>query len=111
MSLVGPTIGSPSEGLSRFGGASISLRASSTAFCESGTCTAIWSPSKSALKAEQTSGMDVDRLALHQHRLKGLDTQAVQRRRTVQQTGPVLMTSSSTSQTSGRWRSIMRLAP
>ena len=36
--------------------ASINIRASVCASILSGTCTAIWSPSKSALKAEQTSG-------------------------------------------------------
>ena len=34
----------------------ISTRASSCASSDSGTCTAIWSPSKSALNAAQTSG-------------------------------------------------------
>ena len=34
----------------------ISTRASSCASSDSGTCTAIWSPSKSALKAEHTNG-------------------------------------------------------
>ena len=36
--------------------ASISVRASICASIESGMCTAIWSPSKSALNAAQTSG-------------------------------------------------------
>ncbi len=35
---------------------SISISASTCALGESGTCTAIWSPSKSALKAGHTSG-------------------------------------------------------
>src|SRR3989304_3966258 len=56
MSRRGATIGSPDEGLGGVFGASMTWRASATASRESGTCTAIWSPSKSALKARQTSG-------------------------------------------------------
>jgi len=37
------------------------------------------------LNAVQTSGLDLDRLALDQLRLEGLDAKAVQRRRPVQQ--------------------------
>jgi hypothetical protein len=36
------------------------------------------------LKAVQTSGMQLDRLALDQHRLEGLDAEAVQGRRAVE---------------------------
>ena len=56
MSSVGATIGSPELGESMLKVLSIILRASMTASLESGTCTAIWSPSKSALKAVHTSG-------------------------------------------------------
>ena len=56
MSSVGATTGSPSEGESRFSEDSITCRASATASYDSGTWTAIWSPSKSALYAKQTSG-------------------------------------------------------
>ena len=42
-------IGSPFEGDSTLLEDIISVRASSCASMESGTCTAIWSPSKSAL--------------------------------------------------------------
>ena len=52
--------------------------------------TAIWSPSKSALKAVQTSGMNLDGLAFHQHRLEGLNAQAVQGGSAVEQNGMVL---------------------
>src|SRR6218665_1064472 len=48
--------GSPEAGNSTLFEASISVRASICASTDSGTCTAIWSPSKSALNAEQTSG-------------------------------------------------------
>jgi len=53
---VGATIGLPSAGDSRFDVESSIVRASSWAAVESGTWTAIWSPSKSALNAVQTSG-------------------------------------------------------
>ncbi len=48
--------GSPLAGNSTLLDASISVRASICASTDSGTCTAIWSPSKSALKAAHTSG-------------------------------------------------------
>ena len=82
-------IGSPSAGLSRFLVESISSRASCTALSDSGTCTAIWSPSKSALKAVAHQRVKLDGLAFDQHRLEGLDAQAVQRRRAVQQHRPL----------------------
>src|SRR3989344_2583955 len=47
---------SPEPGLRRFLFALITSRASHCASSERGTWTAIWSPSKSALKAGQTSG-------------------------------------------------------
>src|SRR5438132_958400 len=56
MSWVGATTGLPSAGDSRLAVDSIIVRASSWAAVDSGTWTAIWSPSKSALKAVQTSG-------------------------------------------------------
>ena len=56
MSWVGDTTGEPSAAESRFWVESISSFASRWAEVESGTWTAIWSPSKSALKAKQTSG-------------------------------------------------------
>ena len=56
MSCEGTMIGLPFEGLRILLVDIIRTRASSWASNESGTCTAIWSPSKSALKAVQTSG-------------------------------------------------------
>jgi hypothetical protein len=49
MSCDGVVIGFPLEGEKMLFGASISMRASIWASTDSGTCTAIWSPSKSAL--------------------------------------------------------------
>ena len=65
--------------------ASISARASICASTDSGTWTAIWSPSKSALKAGADQRVELDRLAFDQDRLEGLDAQTVQRRGAVQQ--------------------------
>jgi hypothetical protein len=56
MSKVGATMGSPELGESRLWVESIIRRASLTAQMERGTWTAIWSPSKSALKAVHTKG-------------------------------------------------------
>ena len=56
MSCDGTMHGSPLDGSSTLFDASISVRASICASSDSGTCTAIWSPSKSALNAVQTSG-------------------------------------------------------
>src|SRR6266850_391913 len=56
MSCDGTMIGSPLAGESTLFDASINVRASICASSDSGTCTAIWSPSKSALNAAHTSG-------------------------------------------------------
>ena len=56
MSWLGLTIGRPFAGLSTFCVLIMSTCASICAFAESGTWTAIWSPSKSALNAVQTKG-------------------------------------------------------
>ena len=63
----------------------ISTWASAWASIDSGRWTAIWSPSKSALKPLQTSGWMRDGVAFDQHRLERLDAHAVQRRGAVQQ--------------------------
>ena len=49
-------MGSPELGESMFWVLSMRRLASCTASLDRGTCTAIWSPSKSALKAVQTRG-------------------------------------------------------
>ena len=56
MSCVGIVTGRPSAGFRMLFVDSIRIRASACASADSGRCTAIWSPSKSALNAEQTSG-------------------------------------------------------
>src|SRR5215471_4154730 len=56
MSWLGTMIGEPLAGCRMLLVDIINTRASSCASSESGTCTAIWSPSKSALKAAHTSG-------------------------------------------------------
>ena len=56
MSWVGVVIGLPDAGDKMLFEDNIKIRASAWASAESGTCTAIWSPSKSALNAVQTKG-------------------------------------------------------
>ena len=56
MSWRGVTTGWPSAGFRRLRVESMMFFASAWAAADSGTCTAIWSPSKSALNALQTSG-------------------------------------------------------
>ena len=56
MSWVGTVTGPPSWGRSRLLAESMSTRASVWASADRGTWTAIWSPSKSALKAVHTRG-------------------------------------------------------
>ena len=56
MSWVGHTTGLPSWGFKMLLAASMRKRASAWASTDRGTCTAIWSPSKSALKAVQARG-------------------------------------------------------
>ena len=56
MSWLGIVTGRPSAGLRMLFEDSIKMRASACASADSGKCTAIWSPSKSALNAAQTSG-------------------------------------------------------
>ena len=84
MSRVGVTTGLPSAGENRFSVDIIRMRASACAAADSGTCTAIWSPSKSALNAVTNQRVNLNRLAVHQHRLEGLDPQAVERRGAVE---------------------------
>ena len=56
MSWDGTVIGAPFAGFKMLWDASINNEASKIASCPSGTWTAIWSPSKSALKAVQVNG-------------------------------------------------------
>ena len=110
MSSVGATIGSPLDGWSRLLTLSICSRASFLAAADSGTCTAIWSPSKSALNAEQTSGwiwMALPSISTGSNAWMPRRCSVGAR---LSSTGWSWMTSSRTSQTSGRTRSTMRLA-
>ena len=88
----------------------IRTRASSWASSDKGTCTAIWSPSKSALKAVQTSGCSW--MALPSIRV-GSKAWMPSRCRVGARfsiTGCSRMTCSRMSQTSGRSFSTMRFA-
>ena len=101
MSWVGATTGSPSAGDSRLAVDSIIRRASSWAAAESGTWTAIWSPSKSALKAEQTSGWIWIAEPSTSTGMKAWMPRRCSVGARLSSTGWSLMTSSRTSQTSG----------
>ena len=106
MSLVGATIGSPLAGESRLRELSISVLASICAARESGTCTAIWSPSKSALKAWQTSGWIWMALPSTSTASNAWMPRRCSVGARLSRTGWSWITSSSTSHTSGRTRSI-----
>ena len=110
MSWVGDTIGEPSAGDSRFCVDSIRSLASCWAAVDSGTWTAIWSPSKSALKAEHTSGWIWMALPSTRTGMKAWMPSRCSVGARFSSTGWSLMTSSSTSHTSGRTRSTIRLA-
>ena len=103
-------IGSPFAGDRMLFDDSISARASSCASIDSGTCTAIWSPSKSALNAVQTSGCSW--IALPS--ISTGSNAWMPRRCSVgarfSSTGCSRMTCSRMSQTSGPSRSTKRLA-
>src|SRR3990172_8729702 len=110
MSRVGATTGSPLEGSRRFWVESITWRASATEARESGTWTAIWSPSKSALKAVHTSGwiwMALPSMSTGSNAWMPRRCSVGAR---LSSTGRSLAMSSRMSQTSGRARSTMRLA-
>ena len=110
MSCEGTASGLPLAGERMLFELSISSRASFCDSSESGTCTAIWSPSKSALKAEQTSGCS--RIALPS--ISSGQKAWMPRRCSVGArlsiTGWCLVTSSSASQTSGTSFSTIFLA-
>ena len=110
MSWDGVAIGRPCAGDRMLLVDSIRIRASACASADSGTCTAIWSPSKSALNAAHTSGWILIALPSTRTGSKAW----IPRRWSVGArfsiTGCSRMTSSSTSQTCGRARSTMRFA-
>ena len=110
MSCAGMVTGRPSEGLRMLFEDSIRMRASACASADSGRCTAIWSPSKSALKAAHTSGCRWIALPSTSCGSKAWMPRRCSVGARFSSTGCSVMTSSSTSQTSGRARSTMRLA-
>jgi hypothetical protein len=102
MSCDGTMIGLPLAGLRMLLVDIISTRASSCASSESGTCTAIWSPSKSALKAAQTSGCSWIALPSISTGSKAWMPRRCSVGARLSRTGCSRMTSSRMSQTSGR---------
>ena len=110
MSWVGMVTGRPSDGLRMLFVDSIRIRASAWASADSGRCTAIWSPSKSALNAEQTSGwiwMALPSISCGSNAWMPSRCSVGAR---LSSTGCSVMTSSRTSHTTGRARSTIRLA-
>ena len=110
MSWVGEVIGRPSAGVRMLFEDSIRMRASACASADSGRCTAIWSPSKSALNAVQTSGWIWMALPSTSCGSKAWMPRRCSVGARLSSTGCSAMTSSSTSHTTVRPRSTMRLA-
>ena len=110
MSWVGMVTGRPSAGLRMLFEDSMRMRASACASADSGTCTAIWSPSKSALNAVQTSGWIWMALPSTSCGSKAWMPRRCSVGARLSSTGCSVMTSSSTSHTTERWRSTIRLA-
>ena len=110
MSWVGTVIGRPVAGDRMLLADSISTRASAWASADSGRWTAIWSPSKSALKAVQTSGWTWMALPSTSTGSKAWMPRRCRVGARFRSTGCSRMTPSSTSQTWGRRRSTIRLA-
>ena len=110
MSWVGMVTGRPSDGFRMLFVDSIRIRASAWASADSGRCTAIWSPSKSALKAEQTSGWIWMALPSISWGSKAWMPRRCSVGARLSSTGCSVMTSSRTSHTTGRARSTIRLA-
>lgn len=110
MSWVGMVTGLPSDGLRMLLVDSIRIRASAWASADSGRCTAIWSPSKSALKAVQTSGWIWIALPSTSCGSNAWMPRRCRVGARLSSTGCSVMTSSSTSHTTGRARSTIRLA-
>src|SRR5215213_6630218 len=110
MSCEGTAIGNPFAGSRMFCVESIRTRASACASGLRGTCTAIWSPSKSALNAAHTSGCTCIALPSTSTGSKAWMPRRWRVGARFRSTGCSLMTSSSTSQTSGLRRSTICLA-
>src|SRR3954447_10146345 len=110
MSCVGEVIGRPCAGDRMLFEDSMRMRASACASADSGRCTAIWSPSKSALNAVQTSGWIWIALPSTSCGSNAWMPRRCSVGARLSSTGCSVMTSSSTSHTTGRARSTMRLA-
>ncbi len=110
MSWVGTVIGRPVAGDRMLLADSISTRASAWASADRGRWTAIWSPSKSALKAVHTSGWTWMALPSTSTGSKAWMPRRWRVGARFNSTGCSLITPSSTSHTWGRRRSTMRLA-
>ncbi len=110
MSCDGVTTGRPSEALRMLFDDIIRFLASATAPLNSGTCTAIWSPSKSALNALQTSGWIWIAWPSTSTGMNAWMPSLCSVGARLSSTGWSVMTWSSTSHTSGRTLSTMRLA-
>ena len=110
MSSRGMASGRPDAGERMLLDDSISTRASDCASADSGRCTAIWSPSKSALNASQTSGCSWIALPSTSCGSKAWMPSRCSVGARLSSTGCSEMTSSSTSHTCERPRSTMRLA-
>ena len=110
MSCVGVASGAPCAGDRMLLDESISTRASAWASAESGRCTAIWSPSKSALNAWHTSGWTWIALPSTSTGSKAWMPRRWSVGARLSRTGCSWMTSSSTSQTSGIIESTIFLA-
>ena len=110
MSWLGTVRGRPWAGDRTLLAESISTRASAWASAERGRWTAIWSPSKSALKAAHTRGWIWMALPSTSSGSKAWMPRRCRVGARLRNTGCSLMTSSRMSQTWGRRRSTMRLA-
>ena len=110
ISWAGMVTGRPSEGLRMLLALSIKMRASDWASAPSGRCTAIWSPSKSALKGAHTSGCSWIALPSISWGSKAWIPRRCRVGARLSSTGCSRITSASTSQTSGLERSTIRLA-
>ena len=110
MSCVGVASGLPCAGDRMLFDDSIRMRASAWASADSGRCTAIWSPSKSALKAWQTSGCTWIALPSTSTGSNAWMPRRCSVGARFSSTGCSAITSSSTSQTSGTIVSTIFLA-
>ncbi len=110
MSWLGTAIGRPWAGERMLLADSIRMRASAWASTDSGRCTAIWSPSKSALNAVQTSGWIWMALPSTSTGSNAWMPRRCSVGARLSSTGCSPMTSSSTSQTSGTIASTSFLA-